>query len=116
MKAKGRFISFLLVVNALFGGYAVGLNSRHVDVVDASLPPYVAPKAATAIDKTSDPSKTKEGDKGPAGTKEDKDGAKPKEKAASSDAGAKAADKSGESAAKPDAKKHHHGKAHSKGH
>ncbi len=38
MKAKGRFISALFAINAAFGGYALGLNSRYVEVIDPSLP------------------------------------------------------------------------------
>ncbi len=48
MQAKGRFISTLLAVNAFFGGYAFGFNSRHVLVVDPSLAPIKStPKAQT---------------------------------------------------------------------
>jgi hypothetical protein len=57
MKAQGRFISFLLVVNAFFGGYAAGLNSRHVQVVDPSLPPLPAPKKDAAEAKPKDAKK-----------------------------------------------------------
>ncbi len=39
MKAKGRFISFLLVVDTFFVAYAYGFHSRQVLVVDPKLPP-----------------------------------------------------------------------------
>jgi len=41
MKAKGRFISFLLVVDTFFVAYAYGFHSRQVLVVDPKLPPLV---------------------------------------------------------------------------
>ena len=52
MKAKGRFISLLMIVNALLGGYAAGLNSRHDDVVDPSLAPLPATGAAPEKKRT----------------------------------------------------------------
>lgn len=51
MNAKGRFISFLLVVNAFFGGYAAGLNGRYVAVVDPKLPPLKSEPAVANADK-----------------------------------------------------------------
>lgn len=41
MKAKGRFISLLLVVDTFFVSYAFGFHSRHVLIVDPKLPPVV---------------------------------------------------------------------------
>ncbi len=38
MNAKGRFISTLLVINSFFASFAIGFNSRHVLVIDPSLP------------------------------------------------------------------------------
>ena len=39
MKAKGIFISTLLVIDTFFISYAVGFNSHPVLVVDPALPP-----------------------------------------------------------------------------
>lgn len=47
MKAKGRFISALLVVDAFLIAFAYGFNSRSVAVVDPSLPP-VKPQSVEA--------------------------------------------------------------------
>jgi hypothetical protein len=44
MKAKGKFISFLLVVDTFFVAYAYGFHSRQVLVVDPKLPPVVLKK------------------------------------------------------------------------
>jgi len=44
MKAKGKFISFLLVVDTFFVAYAYGFHSRQVLVVDPKLPPLVLRK------------------------------------------------------------------------
>ena len=41
MKAKGRFISFLLVLDTFFVAYAYGFHSHPVLVVDPKLPPLV---------------------------------------------------------------------------
>jgi hypothetical protein len=49
VKAKGKFISTLLVMDTFFISFAAGFNSRHVLVVDPSLPPVppvVQPKSA----------------------------------------------------------------------
>jgi hypothetical protein len=46
MKAKGKFISFLLIVDTFFVSYALGFNTRHVLEVDPKLPPYVAKQEA----------------------------------------------------------------------
>ena len=55
MNARGRFISFLLVVDAFFGGYALGLNSRQVEVVDPKLPPLQV--KASKLDTKAEPVK-----------------------------------------------------------
>jgi hypothetical protein len=59
MKAKGKFISFLLVVDTFFVAYAYGFHSRQVLVVDPKLPPVVQKKEVqkkdvqkTLIEKT----------------------------------------------------------------
>lgn len=51
MKAKGRFISFLLVVDTFFVAYAYGFHSRQVLVVDPKLPPLAVKieKSAAAV-------------------------------------------------------------------
>ena len=49
MKAKGKFITALMMLNAVFGGYALGFNSRHVDVIDPTLPPLEIEKKEPAI-------------------------------------------------------------------
>ncbi|MDP3508659.1 MAG: hypothetical protein Q8T09_11755 [Candidatus Melainabacteria bacterium] len=56
MKAKGKFISFLLVVDTFFVAYAYGFHSRQVLVVDPKLPPVVPAKA---LEKTVSPEKNK---------------------------------------------------------
>lgn len=48
MKAKGRFISFLLVVDTFFVAYAYGFHSRQVLVVDPKLPPLAVKLEKTA--------------------------------------------------------------------
>lgn len=54
MKAKGKFISFLLVVDTFFVAYAYGFHSRQVLVVDPKLPPVVLRKEGQkkVIEKT----------------------------------------------------------------
>ncbi len=44
MKAKGIFISTLLVIDTFFVSYAVGFQSRHVLIVNPKLPPVVQNK------------------------------------------------------------------------
>ncbi|MBP9092799.1 hypothetical protein KBI23_17380 [bacterium] len=51
MKAKGKFISFLLVVDTFFVAYAYGFHSRQVLVVDPKLPPVVHKKNMEKIEK-----------------------------------------------------------------
>ena len=66
MKAKGKFISFLLVVDTFFVAYAYGFHSRQVLVVDPKLPPVVQKKDAQkkevqkkVIEKTESPKNPK---------------------------------------------------------
>jgi len=42
------FIAALLVVDSFFICYAIGLNSKHIAVVDHALPPVVVPTAPAA--------------------------------------------------------------------
>lgn len=42
-RIKFYFVCCLITLNGLFIGYAVGLNSRHVLIVDPNLPKYVKP-------------------------------------------------------------------------
>lgn len=51
MKAKGKFISFLLVVDTFFVAYAYGFHSRQVLVVDPKLPPVVQKKGTDKIEE-----------------------------------------------------------------
>lgn len=51
MRAKGKFISFLLVVDTFFVAYAYGFHSRQVLVVDPKLPPVVRKKNSEKIEK-----------------------------------------------------------------
>ena len=51
MRAKGKFISFLLVVDTFFVAYAYGFHSRQVLVVDPKLPPVVHKKNMEKIEK-----------------------------------------------------------------
>lgn len=44
-RIKFYFICCLVTLNGLFIGYAFGLNSRHVLIVDPNLPKYVKPVA-----------------------------------------------------------------------
>lgn len=44
MKAKGIFISTLLVIDTFFVSYAVGFQSRHVLIINPKLPPVVQKK------------------------------------------------------------------------
>ena len=44
MKAKGKFISFLLIVDTFFVAYAYGFHSRQVLVVDPKLSPLASTK------------------------------------------------------------------------
>lgn len=46
MRAKGIFISTILVIDTFFVSYAVGFNSRQVLVVDPTLAPLTPPPAA----------------------------------------------------------------------
>jgi len=59
MKAKGRFISFLLVVDTFFAAYAYGFHCRHVLVVDSKMAPLAksAPSAKVAVPPVKVPSK-----------------------------------------------------------
>jgi hypothetical protein len=59
MKGKGIFISTLLVIDTFLVSYFVGFNSRHVPVVDPSLPP-LAPAAPK--EKETPPAKPKADD------------------------------------------------------
>jgi len=61
MKAKGKFISFLLVVDTFFVAYAYGFHSRQVLVVDPKLPPVVQKKEVQkkVIEKTESPKNPK---------------------------------------------------------
>ncbi len=49
MRAKFYLIACLVALNGLFIGYAVGLNSRHVLIVDPNLPRYVKPVAVPKV-------------------------------------------------------------------
>ena len=51
MKAKGKFISFLLVVDTFFVAYAYGFHSRQVLVIDPKLPPVVHKKEMDITEK-----------------------------------------------------------------
>lgn len=51
MKAKGKFISFLLVVDTFFVAYAYGFHSRQVLVIDPKLPPVVQGKETQSKEK-----------------------------------------------------------------
>lgn len=56
-RIKFYFICCLVTLNGLFIGYALGLNSRHVLIVDPKLPHYVKPapaKAAKEVVKVKD--------------------------------------------------------------
>ncbi len=57
MKAKGKFISCLLVVDTFFVAYAYGFHSRQVLVVDPKLPPVVLRKEVPkkVLEKTARP-------------------------------------------------------------
>ncbi len=54
-RIKFYFVCCLVTLNGLFIGYAVGLNSRQVLIVDPNLPKYVKPVAV----KTKTESETK---------------------------------------------------------
>lgn len=57
MKAKGIFISTLLVIDTFFVSYAAGFHSRHVLVINPKLPPVVHKKADSAVTPTAAPAK-----------------------------------------------------------
>jgi hypothetical protein len=44
MKAKGMFISAILIVDTFLVSYAIGFNSRHVAVVDPTMKPVAVPE------------------------------------------------------------------------
>ncbi len=75
-RIKFYFICCLVTLNGLFIGYALGLNSRHVLVVDPKLPKYVKPEvkhdAVSKADQAGEPvpaaAKDKNGMKGKGGT------------------------------------------------
>jgi len=54
MKAKGIFISTLLVIDTFLVSYAAGFHSRHVLVVNPKLPPVVH-KIEESVDKSKTP-------------------------------------------------------------
>ncbi|CAN5121844.1 hypothetical protein BH10CYA1_BH10CYA1_35250 [soil metagenome] len=58
-RLKFYFICCLITLNGLFIGYAVGLNSRHVLIVDAKMPKYVKPVAAVIPKAVSGSTSTK---------------------------------------------------------
>ena len=62
MKAKGIFISTLLVIDTFFVSYAAGFHSRHVLVINPKLPPVVHKKTDTIVAPIAVPAK-KSGDK-----------------------------------------------------
>jgi hypothetical protein len=86
MKPKGMFVTALLVVDTFLVSYAVGFNSRHVLVVNPSLP-AAAPVSETSIDGQP-ASPDDKGDKTKAEGKDKKSLAEP-ESADSKDKGAK---------------------------
>ncbi len=53
MKAQGMFFTTLFAIDVFFVGFFVGFNSRHVMVVDPTLPVYKSP----AVAQTTAPSK-----------------------------------------------------------
>lgn len=53
MKAEGIFISTLLVIDTFLVSFYFGFNSRHVLVVDPSLPPLVKPRINNSSAKSS---------------------------------------------------------------
>ncbi len=57
-RIKFYFICCLITLNGLFIGYALGLNSRHVLIVDPKLPKYVKPVAAVRPKADSDSATT----------------------------------------------------------
>ena len=66
MKAKGKFISFLLVVDTFFVAYAYGFHSRQVLVVDPKLPPVVQKKVMEKTESPKNPKNIKGTGKAPA--------------------------------------------------
>jgi hypothetical protein len=91
VKAKGIFISTLLVIDTFFISYAVGFNIHPVLIVDPSLPPVVTkpPEKAKPATTNSSPAKKatektaeKAPETKPAPTKAKDDAAKAKAKSA----------------------------------
>jgi hypothetical protein len=66
VKAKGIFISTLLVIDTFFVSYAVGFNTHPVLIVDPSLPPVVTKSPEKAKPATSNvPAAKKVAEKAP---------------------------------------------------
>ncbi len=67
MTGMGKVISTLLVIDTFFISFAVGFNSRKVDVVDPTLPPLVQPAApAKSTEPAKAPIKDKKSEHSPA--------------------------------------------------
>ncbi|MBS1990507.1 MAG: hypothetical protein JSS83_08320 [Cyanobacteria bacterium SZAS LIN-3] len=49
MNGMAKFIAGLIVIDTFFVSFAVGFNSKHVLVVDPSLPAYVPPVVKPAV-------------------------------------------------------------------
>ena len=63
MKARGKFISFLLIVDTFLISYAVGLHSRQVLVVDHKMKPVVVPADTALPGGVKEPAKTSSSEK-----------------------------------------------------
>lgn len=100
MKAKGIFISTLLVIDTFLMSYAAGFHSRHVLVINPKLPPVVHKAEDAGKAKTPVITPAKAGDKNAHATK-NKHASKNKPESKATTAPAKSTAKS---AAKPDAK------------
>lgn len=100
MKAKGIFISTLLVIDTFLMSYAAGFHSRHVLVINPKLPPVVHKAEDAGKAKTPVIMPAKAGDKNAHATK-NKHASKNKPESKATTAPAKSTAKS---AAKPDAK------------
>lgn len=100
MKAKGIFISTLLVIDTFLMSYAAGFHSRHVLVINPKLPPVVHKAEDAGKAKTPVITPAKAGDKNAHATK-NKHASKNKPESKATTAPAKS---NAKSAAKPDAK------------
>lgn len=81
MNAKGMVISTLLIIDTFLVSFAFGFNSRHVKVIDPSMPPYQPPAASLPPTKATPKTPAPKSTPGEKSASAKKPGVAPKKKA-----------------------------------